>query len=178
MRCLFLSVILILTVGCSSRQVKAPQQDVETALRAYSDQIDLCVGAWQPIVDDWVEQGGRIDEDIDSTRERIAGDRVSTFAALIRSVWSRQVAAGTDLDRSYTFMEALESRNVVPESCTPLVWAEEVLASSPAAISPDTITSLQKKLGIEDDRVRATSWAMSQLLISPANAPRHPQRTP
>ena len=56
-------------------------------------------------------------EDIEANRTMIASDQVSVFASLVREVWRRQVAAGTDADRTFAFNKVLESRHVVPDSC-------------------------------------------------------------
>jgi len=129
----------------------------------------MCTTSWQNIVDDWIESGGSLTEDIEANRTMIAGDRVSVFASLVREVWRRQVAAGTDAARSFAFNEVLESISVVPDSCTPLLWVQGVLAGTPRAFSPGVMAPLHKMLGIDDDRLRAADWMTSQLLISPAN---------
>lgn len=170
MRLILFTVILSFAVGCSSAGVRSSAEYSHGVLSAHFEENRMCAASWQNIVDDWIESGGSLTEDIEANRAMIAGDKVSVFASLIREVWRRQVAAGTDVDRSFAFNEVLESRNVVPDSCTPLFWVQGVLAGTPTAFSAGAMTTLQKRLGIDDDRLRATDWIMSQLLISPTNA--------
>lgn len=170
MRSIPCTLVLCFVAGCSSAGEGSPAAHSQGVLSAHFDENRLCTASWQNIVDDWIKSGGSLTADIEANRTMIAADRVSVFASLIREVWRRQVAAGSNADRSFAFNEVLESRNIVPDSCTPLFWVQSVLAGTPAAFAPGAMASLQKMLGIDDDRLRATDWMMSQLLISPANA--------
>lgn len=163
-------IILALVAGCSLVKGRGDPEDYHQILDAYFEENNVCNAAWERIVDEWVAHGGSISDDIAATRDRVVDDRATLFASLIREVWKRQDAAGTDGDRSSAFSEVLLSRKVVPERCAYQFWVQGALIDTPGAFAAGAMTAIQQRLGIADDRLQTASWAMSQLLISPANA--------
>jgi hypothetical protein len=81
-RALFFALV---TLSAAAGRAKDNAAEIAEGFR----QQRQCWDEWGGVIDGWLRQGG-FAESMRTTRSRIARDRQSTFAAIVRAAWARQ----------------------------------------------------------------------------------------
>src|SRR5689334_25344307 len=88
MRLWLLTSLGIALLGCRSTPQPNPSL-FEEYTRIWSEQ-SACAVSWASLLDEWEQNGGGLKATIRETRNQIATDPKSRFAALVRAAWASQ----------------------------------------------------------------------------------------
>ncbi|MEG2802996.1 hypothetical protein [Stenotrophomonas sp.] len=81
------AIVLSTTASCSTVGTSSSRRDISSEIAAHNA---VCAGAWQGLVQEWLQNGGGVGPDVDETRQRIAADGASRLSLMLQQAWGSQ----------------------------------------------------------------------------------------
>jgi hypothetical protein len=165
---LFSCTAAIAIVGCVSQAQPKPSTD-ESLVRYWREQ-SACVAAWEDLLDEWEHNGGGLKATLRETREQLATDHTSRFAALIRTAWAAQGNAVTangalerlppEISRPAILAMTEAAQGVVPSGCEPPIYLENWWNRRLLAHRPSDMPTL-----VSNDLWEQRTWLQGWLFV-------------